>query len=388
VEARIARIYQTSSGYQPHVEIHYSATRFEQPLGAPFSTTIVGNNVIIQAAPFTLSQFEDRLQLTQLVSDGGRTRQLVRADIASARAAMGDLVHAVRQLQYDVRTAFIAVLEAREQVDVARRSLATAEEHLRLSQAQYEAGTVARADITFSTTPVTRARITLHTAERSVDTRMAHLLAIIGADPAKPVAIAETVELPQAGPELADVRRDALIQRSDLSARADETTASAAAMDAAKRSRSVNVQASAGFREIGYQTREVVPQHPGWSAGLEFSYPVLDGGLISAQVREAQARMKGASEREEDLARRIDEEVVTAWLTLRDARERLDLANAVVKDAQESLDVARGQYLAGVGTNLQVLDAQVVLYRARADAVNSRYAVERALASLLLATGR
>lgn len=388
VEARVARIYQTASGVQPKVEVRYSATRFEQPLGAPFSTAFFGTSVVIQAAPFFLSQFEDRIFLTQLLSDGGKTRQLIKSDVASARAAMADLIATANQLQYDVRTAFIAVLEAQAEVDVAKQSLATAEEHLHLTKAQFEAGQVARADITFSTTPVTRARIAVQTVSTRVQTARAHLNALVCIDPAVSEELAGASALPETGNDLPTLRRDALASRPDMDARRREVDAQAAALDAAGRSRSVNVQATAGFREIGYQTKEAVPQHPGWSAGLEFSYPLLDGGLISAQMQEARARLRGAQERADSLARQIDEQVVTAWLALEDARERRELAHAEVEQAEEGLAVAQGQYNAGVGTNLQVLDAQTTLTRARTDEVTATFAVQRAVARLLQVTGR
>lgn len=388
VEARIAHIYETASGTQPHVEIRYNATRYQQPTGAPFSTSILGTNVTIQAQSFTISQFEDGLRLTQLISDGGRTRQLIASDVSAARSAYADLLAAAYQLQYDVRTGYIAVLEAQAQVAVDRTAVTTNEAHLRMTEAQFEAGDVARADITFSTTPVTRARIALQSATTSLNDARAHLNGLLGADPAAAIEIVQSADLPDPGDDLNQVRRIALAQRSDLHARQYDTSAQTAAMDAAMRSRSVNIQANAGFRELGYYTHQLVPQYPGWTAGVEFTYPLLDGGLISAQVREARARMRSAEEREEALARRIDEDVVAAWLSLKGARQRLELAQAEVQQAEEALGIARGQYEVGVGTNLQVLDSQAALQRAQTEEVSARFGVQRAMARLLLSSGR
>lgn len=388
VEARIARIHQTASGIQPHVELRYTATRYQQPMGVPFTTSIVGGSVRIQAAPFTLSQFEDRLQLTQLVSDGGRTRMLVVSDVAAARTALASLMQTVLGVQHDVRLAYISVLEARAGVGVAEQTLAAADEHLRMAQAQYEAGEVAKADVTYSTTPVTRARLALHNARTLVGVRTAHLLSALGVDPGGALPEIGDATLPEPEGDLLALRGVAARERPDLESRRQEKAAALATLDAARRSRSVHVEGTAGFRQIGYQTREMVPAHSGWEAALQLSYPVFDGGLISAQIAEAAARSRVAAEREGELARDVDEQVVTAWLTLQESRERLTLSDAEVAQAATAYEVAQGQYLAGVGTNLQVLDAQVALARARVDAVAARYAMERARADLLLSVGR
>lgn len=388
VEGSIARIHRTASGLQPHVELRYTATRFQQPLGIPFTTSIMGSGLRIQAAPFTLSQFEDRLQITQLLSDGGRTRKLVTADVEVAQTVLSSLLHAILQCQHDVRLAYIAVLEARAQVDVAVQTLAAAEAHLDMARTQYSAGMVAKADVTYSETPVTRARLALHNARTAVEVRATRLLSAMGVDPGDTLPALADATLAEPEGDLLALRTEAARARPDLEARRHETSAARAALDAAHRSRSITLQGTAGFRQVGYETREIVPAHPGWNAALELAYPVLDGGLISAQIAEAQARVNAASQRESETARAIDAQVVTCWLVLRDARERLVLADAEGTQASTAYEVAQGQYRAGVGTNLQVLDAQVALARARVDAVNARYAVERARTELLLAIGR
>ena len=387
VEGRIGRIHQSASGTQPRVELRYTATRYQQPLGVPFSTSIISGSVRIQATPFTLSQFEDRLQLTQLISDGGRTRMLVMADVAAARTALASLLQAVLAVQHEVRLAYIGVLEARAQVAVAEQTLAAAEEHLRMARTQCDAGVVARADVTYSTTPLTRARLALHNARTLVDVRAARLLSAMGVDPGGhlPSLVGAALDNPQG--DLLTLRGTAARERPDLEARRQEKAAALAALDAVRRSRSVNVQGTAGFHQVGYQTREIIPAHSGWEAALQVSYPMLDGGLVSAQIEEAGARARAASEREDDLARNVDEQVVTTWMALQQSCERLALADAEVTQAATAYEVAQGQYQAGVGTNLQVLDAQVDLARSRADAVAARYAVERARADLLLAVG-
>ncbi len=389
VEARIARIYETTSGYQPKVTLVYDATRFEQPLGAPFFTSIFGQAALIQAAPFTLSQFEDRFQVTQLLSDGGQTHALVMSRVASARGAFAMLIDAVHRLQYDVRAACISVAESAARLEVARSALDNAKAHLRMARAQYQAGAVARADIVFSRTPVTRARIALTRSLTHLQDAQAHLASLIGSDPGFHLRFDEkSLLLPDPGATLSGVRQMALQRRLDLQARHCEVKASMAALVATRRANSVTIQATASYQFVGYQTREAVPQHPGWSAGIEVTYPLFDGGLTHARIHEQQARVAEARDEANQLARNIDEEAVTAWNALQTARMQVTVCQAEIAQARESVRMARGQYGAGAATNLQVLDAQLSLDQAHRDMVAAHYEVLRAVARILLVTGR
>ncbi len=386
VEARVAQVYEVASGAKPQVRFEYEATRFQQPLGAPFSASLFGHNVTIQSAPFTLTQFEDRLGLTQLLSDGGHTRLLVRQSVDAARASWFDMMWQAHQLVYNVRVAFIALLEARASVGVQQQSVQATGEHLALTEESYRAGNAAHADVVYARTPVTRATVELEESRTQVTLANARLNRLIGIDPARSVELSADLGM-ACDLDLSRARQVALQARSDLASRHHDVVASYEGLDAAKRSRSINVQARAYYEELGYGNQQTVPPNPGWSLGLLFSYPVLDGGLIAAQVKEARARWEAARHIEQDALRRIDEEVVEAFTQLQEAREQTASHEAEVRDAEQSLEVARGQYEAGVGTVLNVLDAQVSLQRARTADVAARYRVERALARLLLVTG-
>lgn len=388
VEAQVGRIWEAASGYQPQVRLQYVAQRYQQPLGVPFLTNIIGREVIFQAAPFTITQFEERLQLQQLLSDGGRTRVLVRQAVDSARAAYASLAWETCTLSHDVRVAWLDVSEAAALVEVAREVLKNAEEHLELTRASYRAGDAARADTVYATTPTTRARMSLRTAQAAVLKAHARLNELIGSDPAQPHVLSEAAALPDIPADLATARSQAQRCRQDLVSLRQLSSARRRAMDAARRSRSVNISAQADYRTLGYGTQEVAPPHSGWSAGLVLSYPLLDGGLITSQVEQARAEVHASESREDALARQVDAEVVRAWLDLEQARDKVGLGAAEVAEATEALAMARGQYEAGVTTIITVLDAQLRLQRARVDEVNARHAVQRAHARLLLVTGR
>jgi len=388
VEAAVARIYQASSGYNPKVTISYTAQRYKQPLGVPFSTTVFGRPQTIQAAPFTLSQFEDELSLRQLISDGGHIRQRILQSVSAARATYGELLWRVDQMRSQVREAFIDILEAEALLGVEAEAERVAREHLKLAEASYKAGVTARADITFARTPVARAETILASARNSVQLAQANLNRLMGVDPTRTVAIAKEIPIDEPPGTLDDLRHLAQTGRPDLAARRDERDALAHAWDAAKRERAIKLEAVAGGRYVGYTTDEALPQHQGWSAGLYASYPLVDGGIINARIAEARALEQGAEARVDTLAREVDAQVVDAWLRLQTARERSKLSAAEVADAAEGMAVAEGQYKAGVNTILNVLDTQVAYTRARAGQVRADYDVKRALTRLNLAIGR
>jgi len=388
VEAQVARVYQAASGWRPQVRLEYVAMRYQQPLGVPFTTAILGRSQTIQAAPFSLSQFEAHLGIRQVISDGGRVGQLVAQALATARGSYAQLLRAVQEYRFQVETAYLGVLEAQAVLDVAEEALRSAREHLALADASFKAGVTARADITFARTPVARAETQVASARNAVRVARTQLSRLIGADPSSVVPIVGQSTLQPPTLSLDEARHAAQAARPDLLARHEEGKAWTAAGEAAKKQRSLRIEAVGSERELGYGTSEVIPPHTGWSLSLELSYPLFDGGLSRYQEEEARARARAAESRADDLSRDVDAQVVEAWLRLENARERLTLDDAQVADAKEALAVARGQYAAGVAPILNVLDAEVSLVRAQADQVRSGYEVQRSLARLQLAIGQ
>src|SRR5262249_10520744 len=118
------------------------------------------------------------------------------------------------------------------------------------------------------------------------------------------------------------------------------------------------------------------------------SYPLFQGGLTKGQVAQAEASLDGVAAQRalEELQIRL--EVDTARLAVRAARATIGAADEALRSARHQLRLAEQRYATGVGSIIELNDAQVGYTNAAAQVVQARYALAGARAQLLAALGR
>ena len=102
-----------------------------------------------------------------------------------------------------------------------------------------------------------------------------------------------------------------------------------------------------------------------WSATLSLSWTLYDGGGRVARYREAKANLDAARARIKATELDIIQNVEQAELVVLEGAERIQAAQAAVASAQENFRLAQGRFDAGVGTILELTDAQLALTQAQ-----------------------
>ena len=133
----------------------------------------------------------------------------------------------------------------------------------------------------------------------------------------------------------------------------------------------------------------------GWDVGWQASWNIFDGWLVKGRVAEANALKLRAQEETEDVSRRIELDVRTAYSNFIEAREVLESQKKVQEQAEEALRLANARAEAGTGTQLDVLNAQTSLTEARTTQIQSlrdysvaRARLERAMGETLRLEGK
>jgi outer membrane protein len=116
--------------------------------------------------------------------------------------------------------------------------------------------------------------------------------------------------------------------------------------------------------------------------GMTMSVPIFNGFLYSAQASEAKFRARAAAENTRDLRDVVVRDVRTAWLTANTAFQRVGVAQELSKEADLSLNLAQSRYQLGLGSIVELSQAQLQQADAAITFVNAQYQYRLALASL------
>ncbi|MBR4846606.1 MAG: TolC family protein, partial [Phascolarctobacterium sp.] len=110
-----------------------------------------------------------------------------------------------------------------------------------------------------------------------------------------------------------------------------------------------------------------------WTVGVQASLTIFDTGVTRSKAHAAKANYFSAEESYRDTVDAVMLDVRSQYLNLREAEKRISTTEVAVSQAEEDYRIAQLRYQAGVGTNTDVLDAQVALTDAQTNYLQSVY---------------
>jgi outer membrane protein TolC len=363
----------------PQVRAAVAAERLKINLAA-YGFSMPGMPEIV--GPFSV--FDARAYLHQKVLDFGA---LNRSHAASSS------LEAARQDERSVRDLvvlacgqlYLQTVAGESRIASTRAQLATAEALLTLARDRKASGLGAGIDVLRARVQVEAQQQRLIVAEQETARDKLDLARAIGlplgqrfrlSDPMPPAAPVSMT------PEEATHR--AWQERPDLKAARARVEAAESAVKAAHGERLPSLAVNADYGTIG---NDVPGARPTFTLGAALEVPLFKGGRISARVHEAEARLSSARARLEDQKAGVYYEVQTVFLDLKAATDRVKVAEGTLSLAREQLQQARDRFAAGVGDNLEVVQAQQTLAVAEESHIASLYALGAAKFSLAHAIG-
>jgi len=124
-----------------------------------------------------------------------------------------------------------------------------------------------------------------------------------------------------------------------------------------------------------------------WFAGVTLSWDLFAGGSRQAQVTRARSVLDEMLHADRKAALAVQLDVKTAYLRIDESRARLEVAEATVEHADESLSLVRSQYEAGTATITRYLEAELMATRARMRRTSALYDLKKARADSARAMG-
>ncbi len=322
-----------------------------------------------------------------LITSGRIESQIALAQ-ANLKGAEAALERAKQQLVFDVRQAYFQLLLAQASVDVAQRTVAAAEENLRLARARVAAGVSPRFDEIQAEVNSANARQGLIRSRNAQSLAVHALNAVVNLPLDTPLTPRETMGIVSVRSEVAALIRRALEARPELAELRARLDAATAAIDIARASGRPALVFSGGA-SYGNSTggTSTGTTAAGWSLTLAATVPLFDGHVTDQRIREAQLRVEQLKVGEAQLRQAIELDVRRALLTYASAAEELVTADKTVEQAQEGFRIATVRFTAGVSTNLEVIQAQAALSLAEANRIQALFDINIARALLERAAG-
>jgi outer membrane protein len=142
--------------------------------------------------------------------------------------------------------------------------------------------------------------------------------------------------------------------------------------------------AAAGATEAGQDFGHLIPN---WFLGLTLNWAFLQGGLTKGQIREAQGTLATLAAQEDTIRLSVRVDVEQGQLAVSGAKATIAAAQEALTNAREQLRLAEARYANGLGSVIELSDAQVAYSTAAAQDVQARFNLSSARAQLMAALG-
>jgi len=316
----------------------------------------------------------------QLLFDGGTTSYSARAAEKSAEAQREEVRRTADDVTFLVTEAFYRLVEAKENLKVARESLQQRKDFAVLSEAFFKAGKVTRLDSLRAQAQQAEAAQANVEAENAVSLARAILVRSIGF--AEEATLEIQGQLPEEfapSPDLSSLWQETLkispeIRKLDL-----EIEESRIRIKAARGAYfpEVSLQGALGERhhDLGGTQGE-------WLAGVFMEFPVFEGGLTRAQVAKASSQHLQSLEKKRDRLDALKVDLATAWQNKENARHGVVAARQTIAANEEAYASAQALYRNGKAIGLDVLQTQVDLTGSRFNLIRHQVAFAIAQARL------
>lgn len=293
------------------------------------------------------------------------SRQLLAAAIATQDSTVQSVFLAAVQSYYQAQATHAALDAAIESERAAKESFAAAE-------ARYNAGSATPADKLQAQTAYSQATLNRITADGNVKNAYGSLANMIGLDanrdvslaPANMAAIPDNFE-----GDISALIGQARQRRPDLQAAAAQVKAAEASADATRAAGRPTISLTASSNQYYYPGIN----SNGSSVGINLSVPIFSGYATTYRVRSAEAQVDAKKTQLEQVSLQVALDVWTAYQNLITATQSLRTTADLLDSAEQSAHVALGRYKAGVGSILDVLNAQSALASARQQRIQSTF---------------
>lgn len=275
------------------------------------------------------------------------------------------------EMRSTVTDGYFNMLQADNIQKLSAESVTRLEDHLKNVQAQYDVGVVAKVDVLRSQVELANAKQTLIQAENSYQVAEANMNKIVGLPMDTNLKLDNLLVYNAYDKNMDDCLAYAAEHRPELMQAKYNVDAAKGALMVARSGHMPQVAASAS--QSWSDSNWPGDEKGNWCVGVNVSMNVFDTGVTLSKIHGAEADLKKAEETYRNTVDSVNLDVRSNYLGLREAEKRISTTKLAVEQADEDYRIAQLRYMSGVGTNTDVLDAQVALTQAKTNYTQALY---------------
>ncbi len=359
---------QQQSAYYPNV--YGSLTAVEPNQGSRIAAGNLNNPIVYERAAGGLT-------LSQLITDFGRTNNLVASAALRAKAADLNAVATASQIKLAVDEAFYNALQTLALREVAEQTVGARQLVSDQITTLYQNKLRSQLDVSFADTNLAQARLLLLDAQNNYQAALSTLSEVLGYSSQPQLGLADTEpELKPPPDAVTQLQDEAFSSRPEIASQDYEYRAEQHFQKAMRDLMLPSIEALGVVGRTPFSgTIAGVSPFTSWygAVGVNVNIPIFNGFLYPARSREAGLRAQAAADQLRDLKDRIANDVRTAWLGAITAYDRIGVSQQFMDQANLALDLSQTRYNLGLSSIVELSQAQLQQTEAQIQFAAAKY---------------
>ena len=372
-------INQAQAGKKPTVDYNFGAQRSRATDAATYSRAAS----LMGGANSVSNAFSNGISVNIPLYTGGLVEGKIDVAKLGKTNAQEEILRVEQATKYSAIEGYYGLLAYQELQGVYHEAVDNLQGHLDNVQAQYNVGTKAKVDVLSSDVSLANAKTTAITADNNVAVAESNLNNILGLPLETKLNLADH-QLPfdtynislQEATDYAMKYRPEVLQAAIAVQEAERN------IDIADAGNKPTVAITGGNDWADNTFPGIDASKRSWKVAAGVTYNFYDGGATKAKVNQAKQDLLVARETEQKTREAVQLEVKQAYLNIRSAAQKVEETQTVVDQARENYRIQNIRYQAGVGINLDVLDAQLSLNEAQVNHIQALYDYNVGIAKL------
>lgn len=305
------------------------------------------------------------LVVSQLITDFGRTTNLVSSANYAAKAENQNAIATQQQVLLAVNRAFYSALQAQAVLTVAQETAKDRQTVADQVGALFKSKLKSELDFSFANVNLAQAQLLLLDAQNNVDSAMATLSMVMGFPTLQNYTLVEEGSAQTAPPgNVDDLISTAFSARPEILSLQYQYQSARKFQTAERDLLFPSIRAIGAIGDTPVGNAVVAPSPSAFNntygaVGGDIEIPIFNGFLYTAKAREASLRTQATNERLADMRNLISRDVRMSWLNANTAYQRLAVTQQLLEQSKLALNLAQSRYKLGLGSIVELSQAQL-----------------------------